>query len=66
VPCATQPWRLSTLANTHVQIPRFAAALGRPEVVWMKSQVHMRSAWFFREVAQRWPPPPFLPRTLLM
>jgi len=25
--------------------------------VWMKSQTHMRSAWFFRNVAQLWPPP---------
>jgi hypothetical protein len=32
----------------------------------MKSQTHMRSAWFFRKVAQRWPLPPFLPRTLRM
>src|SRR6185503_15105664 len=28
--------------------------------VWMKSQTHMRSAWFFRKVAQLWPPPPRL------
>ena len=28
----------------------------------MKSQTHMRSAWFFTKVAQRWPPPLF-PRT---
>jgi len=26
----------------------------------MKSQTHMRSAWFFRKVAQLWPPPPRL------
>ena len=32
----------------------------------MKSQTHMRSAWFFRKVAQRWPLQPFLPRTLRM
>src|SRR5690349_13710704 len=32
----------------------------------MKSQTHMRSAWFFRKLAQRWPPPPCLPRTLRM
>ncbi len=32
----------------------------------MKSQTHMRSAWFFRKVAQRWTLPPFLPRTLRM
>ena len=27
-------------------------------MVWMKSQAHIRSAWFFKKVAQRWPPPP--------
>src|SRR5215475_9782930 len=28
----------------------------------MKSQAHIRSAWFFTKVTQRWPPP-LLPRT---
>jgi hypothetical protein len=28
----------------------------------MKSQAHIRSAWFFTKVAQLWPPPR-LPRT---